>query len=352
MTGAVNGAVTVLRLGGYTVRVDRRAAVVAGAALVVALLTLVASLVVGDYPLPLSDVLSVVTGGEGATRRSAYVVWQLRMPRALAAIVVGAAFGLSGAIVQRLVRNPLASPDVVGINAGAAVVAVVLVVLFAAGPVPTALGSAAGALATAALVYVLSRRRGISGYRLVLIGIGVTAALMSVIAYVLNVANVYAAQQAAIWLSGSLIGRSWGHVLPVAAVLAVGIPVALRLAAALRTLELGDDLALALGTRVERARGGLLLVAVVLAAAATAAAGPIAFIALAAPQITRRLVHGRGLALVACAAVGAALLGLADLVARRVLAPVELPVGVLTAVLGAPFLVWLLARANRTGRTG
>ncbi|MFR9806547.1 FecCD family ABC transporter permease [Pseudonocardia sp. RS010] len=343
---------TVLRLGGFIVRVHRRAAVVSTAALVVAVLTLVASLVFGDYPLPLSDVLTVLAGGEGATRRGAYVVWQLRMPRALGAIMIGAAFGLSGAIVQRLVRNPLASPDVVGINAGAAVVAVVLVVFFAAGPLPTALGAAAGALGTASLVYLLSRRRGISGYRLVLIGIGVTAALTSVIAYVLNVANVYIAEQAAIWLSGSLIGRSWGHVLPVVAVVAVGIPVALRLAAALRTLELGDDLAVALGTRAERARGALLLVAVVLAAAATAAAGPIAFVALAAPQITRRLVHGRGLALVASAAVGGALLGVADFVARRVLAPVELPVGVLTAVLGAPLLVWLLARENRTGRTG
>jgi iron complex transport system permease protein len=342
--------VKTLRLGPYSVRIVPRAAAVTAAALLVGLLSLVGALVLGDYPLPLSDVVTVLAGGEGATRRSAYVVWQLRMPRALGAVVIGAAFGLSGAIVQRIVRNPLASPDVVGINAGAAVVAVVLVVLFAAGPLPTALGAAAGALVTALLIYVLSRRRGVTGYRLVLVGIGVTAALMSVVAYVLNLANIYTAEQAAIWLSGSLNGRSWGHVLPVLAVLVVGVPVALRLAAALRALEMGDDLAVALGTRAERARSGLLLVAVLLAAAATAAAGPIAFVALAAPQIARRLAPG--LALVTSAAVGAALLGLADLAARRVLAPVELPVGVLTAVLGAPFLVWLLAGANRSGRTG
>ncbi|ODU07289.1 MAG: hypothetical protein ABS81_01990 [Pseudonocardia sp. SCN 72-86] len=340
------------RIGRFSVRVVPRAARVTVAALAVCVAALLASLVFGDYPMPLSDVASVLTGGTGSARRSAYVVWQLRMPRALGAVVIGAAFALSGAIVQRIVRNPLASPDVVGINAGAAVVAVVMVVLFAAGPLPTALGAAAGALVTAVVIYLLSRRRGVSGYRLVLIGIGVTAALMSVVAYVLNIGNIYAAEQAAIWLSGSLAGRSWGHVLPVLAVLAVGLPLALRLAAGLRALELGDDLAVALGTRAERARGGLLLVAVLLAAAATAAAGPIAFVALAAPQIARRLVADQGLALMTSAAVGGALLACADLAARRVLAPVELPVGVLTAVLGAPFLVWLLARANRAGRTG
>ncbi|WP_422771395.1 iron chelate uptake ABC transporter family permease subunit [Plantactinospora sp. WMMC1484] len=164
--------------------------------------------------------------------------------------------------------------------------------------------------------------------------------------------NVYTAEQAAVWLSGSLAGRSWGHVLPVVLAVAVLLPVALRLAASLRALELGDDLALALGTRAEPARVGLLATAVVLAAVATAAAGPIAFVALAAPQLARRLVRERGLALVTSAAVGAALLGCADLAARRALAPTELPVGVLTTVLGAPLLVWLLSRANRVGRTG
>jgi iron complex transport system permease protein len=348
----VSVAGPVLRLAGRTVRVDPRAVAMTAAALVVALAALIGSLVLGDYPLPLSDVIAVLGGGQGSTRRSAYVVWQLRLPRALDAVVIGAAFGLSGAIVQRIVRNPLASPDVVGINAGAAVVAVIMAVVFAAGPLPVALGALAGALVTAVSVYLLSRRRGVTGYRLVLIGIGISAALTSVTAYVLNTTNIYTAEQASIWLSGSLAGRSWGHVLPVLVVVAVGMPVALRPAAALRTLELGDDLALALGTHAERARAGLLLVAVVLAAAATAAAGPIAFVALAAPQITRRLVRERGSALVTSAAVGGALLALADLVARRVLAPVELPVGVLTAVLGAPFLVWLLARANQLGRTG
>ncbi|MFG1992768.1 FecCD family ABC transporter permease [Actinoplanes sp. NPDC048988] len=331
---------------------DRRAVVVTVVALLVGLGALLVSLTRGDYPMPLSDVLTVLAGGDGATRRSAYVVLELRLPRALGAIAVGAAFGLSGAIVQRVVRNPLASPDIIGINAGAAAVAVFLIVVLAAGPQTVAVGALAGAAATAAAIYLLSRRRGVTGYRLVLVGIGVTAMLTSVTAYLLNTANIYTAEQASIWLTGSLAGRSWGQVAPVVAAVVLLLPVALGLAAPLRALELGDDLALALGVRAERARAALLLTAVALAAVATAAAGPIAFVALAAPQIARRLVRERGLALLPSAAVGAALLSLADLAARRVLAPAELPVGVLTTVLGAPFLIWLLAGANRIGRTG
>ncbi|MFF0380552.1 FecCD family ABC transporter permease [Actinoplanes missouriensis] len=333
-------------------RVHPRAAVVSLSALLVALAATIASLTMGDYPMPLTDVVTVLAGGDGSTRRSAYVILELRLPRALGALAVGAAFGLSGAIVQRVVRNPLASPDIIGINAGAGAAAVFLVVVVAAGPVAVASGALTGALATAVAIYLLSRRRGVTGYRLVLVGIGITAMLTSVTAYLLNTADVYTAEQAAIWLSGSLAGRSWGHVLPVLLAVAALLPVALRLAASLRALELGDDLALALGTRAEPARVGLLATAVALAAVATAAAGPIAFVALAAPQLARRLVRERGLALVTSAAVGAALLACADLAARRVLAPAELPVGVLTTVLGAPLLIWLLARANRIGRTG
>ncbi|MEV4349650.1 iron chelate uptake ABC transporter family permease subunit, partial [Actinoplanes sp. NPDC049596] len=247
-------------------RADRRAVVVTVAALLVALAALLVALTRGDYPMPLSDVLSVLAGGEGATRRSAYVVLSLRLPRALGAIAVGAAFGLSGAIVQRVVRNPLASPDIVGINAGAAAVAVFLIVVLAAGPRTVAVGALAGALATAAAIYLLSRRRGVSGYRLVLVGIGVTAMLTSVTAYLLNTANIYTAEQASIWLTGSLAGRSWAQVAPVVVAVAVLLPVALRLAGPLRALELGDDLALALGVRAERARAALLLSAVALAA--------------------------------------------------------------------------------------
>ena len=329
-----------------------RAAAVATVAALVALAATVASLTTGDYPMPLSDVLAVLTGGNGSTRRSGYVILELRLPRALGAVAVGAAFGLSGALVQRVVRNPLASPDIIGVNAGAGVVAVFLVVVVAADTAVVTAGALAGALTTAGAIYLLSRRRGVTGYRLVLVGIGVTGMLTSVTAYLLNIANVYTAEQAAVWLTGSLAGRSWAHVGPVLAALAVLLPVTLLLARPLRALELGDDLARALGFRAEAARAVLLAVAAALAAVATAAAGPIAFIALAAPQLARRLVRERGLALITSAAVGAALLACADLAARRLLAPAELPVGVLTTVLGAPLLIWLLARAGRIGSGG
>jgi iron complex transport system permease protein len=247
----------------------------------------------------------------------------------------------------------LATPDIIGINAGSALAAVLLIVVAAIDdPLVIAAGAMVGALLTAAAIYGLAYRRGVNGYRLVLIGIGVTAGLASLTAYLLTTADLYTAGRAAVWLSGTLAGRSWGQILPVLVAMSVLVPAALGLAHSLRALELGDELARALGTRVDLARLGLLLVGVLLAGVATAAAGPVAFIALAGPQIARRLVRERGLALMTSAACGAALLSVADLIARRLFAPVELPVGVLTAVLGAPLLIWLLARANRVGSGG
>jgi iron complex transport system permease protein len=339
------------RVGGRSSRTDGRPIVmVAGS--VVALVGLCASLVLGDYPIAVGDVLSVLGGGTGSARRTAYVVLQLRVPRAVGAVVVGAGFGLAGAIFQRVVRNPLATPDIIGINAGSALAAVLLIVVAAIDdPLVIAAGAMVGALLTAAAIYGLAYRRGVNGYRLVLIGIGVTAGLASLTAYLLTTADLYTAGRAAVWLSGTLAGRSWGQILPVLVAMSVLVPAALGLAHSLRALELGDELARALGTRVDLARLGLLLVGVLLAGVATAAAGPVAFIALAGPQIARRLVRERGLALMTSAACGAALLSVADLIAR-LFAPVELPVGVLTAVLGAPLLIWLLARANRVGSGG
>jgi iron complex transport system permease protein len=349
---ALAGATGTVRIGRFSVRPHRRPVVVALVALLVSVGVTVVSMVVGDYPIPVGDVATVLAGGSGGARRTAYVVLELRLPRALGAVAVGASFGLAGAVFQRLARNPLASPDVIGVNAGAAAGAVLLLVVLAAGPLLVACGAFAGAALTSAATYLLAYRRGVTGYRLVLVGIGISAMLTSVTAYLLTTADLYTANRAAVWLTGTLAGRSWAHVAPVLAALAVLTPVALALSHALRALELGDELATALGTRVERARLSLLLIGVALAAVATAAAGPIAFVALAGPQIARRLTQDRGLALGASAACGAALLAAADLAARRVLAPTELPVGVLTTVLGAPLLIWLLVRARRLGDVG
>ncbi|HEY8544464.1 MAG TPA: iron chelate uptake ABC transporter family permease subunit [Acidimicrobiales bacterium] len=334
----------------WSTRVDPRAVLVTLVLLVATLAVLVSSLTVGDYPLPVADVVRSLLGDqEGGSH---FIVWTLRLPRGLTAVLVGAAFGASGAIFQRLVRNPLASPDIVGVNAGAALAAAWMVIIAGRSGLPVTAAAVTGAVLAAAAVYGLAYRRGLAGYRLVLVGIGVSAFLMAGTEYLLTRGEIYEVQRAVVWLTGSLNGRSWDHVRPVSWALAVLLPAALVLARQLRLLELGDDLARSLGGRVEQTRALLLLVGVGLAATATAAAGPVTFVALAAPQIARRLVGRSTLGLLPAAACGALLLVAADLVGRRLFAPTELPVGVITGVVGAPYLLYLLARSNRVGTGG
>jgi iron complex transport system permease protein len=303
------------------------------------------SLTVGDFPIGLSDVVATLLGN-GADDFD-FIVRTLRLPRALTGLAVGAAFGMSGAIFQRLASNALASPDIIGVNAGAAVAAVfAIVVVHADGTTVTAM-ALAGAAVTAAATYLLAYRKGITGYRLILVGIGVSSVLMAIVQYLLTRAKIYDAQQAVVWLVGSLNGRGWDDLRPMAVTLAIVVPIVAVVARQLRVLELGDDAARGLGGCVERSRGALLLCGVALAAVATASAGPIGFVALIAPQITRQLVGGRALGLFPAAAGGALLVVSADLVARRLFAPTELPVGVVTAVLGAPYLLYLIARSSR-----
>lgn len=337
-------------VGGFSTRVDGRAVVVTVAVLAAALAVFVWSLTVGDFPLPVGDVVRSLLGDQNGG--SHFIIWTLRLPRGLTALLVGAAFGLSGAIFQRLVRNPLASPDLIGVNAGAAFGAVCVVILVEGKGTTVTAAALAGAVVTSLAVYLLAYRRGISGYRLVLVGIGVSAFLVAGTEYLLTRGEIYEVQRAVVWLTGSLNGRSWDHVRPVSWALVVLVPTALVLARQLRLLELGDDLARSLGGRIERTRGLLLLVGVGLAATATAAAGPVTFVALAAPQIARRLVGRSSLGLLPAAACGALLMVAADLIGRRVFAPTELPVGVVTGVVGAPYLLYLLARSNRVGTGG
>lgn len=337
------------RLGAST-RVHGRAIWVTLVVLGVTMVVFAWSLSVGDFPIPITDVLASLVGA--GSDDADFIVRTLRLPRGLTALLVGASFGLSGAIFQRIARNPLASPDIIGINAGAAAAAVFTIVVLGGSSVEITFGALAGAVVTAALIYALAYKKGVTGYRLVLVGIGITAMLGSVTSYLMTRAEIFDAQRATVWLTGSLNARGWEHVRPLVVVLAVLVPIAVGLARHLRMLELGDDAAKGLGTRVEGSRSALLLVGVALAAVSTASAGPVAFVALAAPQVARRLVGGRSLALVPAAACGALLMVSADLVARRLFAPIELPVGVFTAVLGAPYLLYLLARANRIGSGG
>jgi iron complex transport system permease protein len=340
----VNG-VLVLRSGRVSVRVPLTSALVAAAAWVLALAVALCAVAVGDYPMPLPDVLATLAGD--GTLVTYDVVVRHRLPRAIVGLLVGAALGIAGTIFQRLARNPLVSPDVIGINAGASAGAVVMIVVVGAGPVAVAAGALAGAATAAVLVHAVAHRGGFSGYRLVLVGIGVSALMNAAAAYLLTRSDRHEALRAATWLVGSVAGRSWPDVVVVAVALAVCVPPVLLLTRQLQLLELGDDLARGLGARVELARPALLACGVGLAALATAAAGPIAFVALVAPQIVRRMLDVRSVGLLPASGIGALVVAAADLAARRLFSPYELPAGVLTAAVGAPVLLYLLVRVAR-----
>ncbi|MBE1532647.1 FecCD family ABC transporter permease [Actinomadura algeriensis] len=312
------------------------------AALVVA--ALCAALAYGDMTIPPADIAAALTGGgDGGTH---FIVVELRLPRALTALLVGLALGMAGAVFQTLLRNPLASPDVIGISAGSSAGAVIASLWFGLGGQALSAAALAGALLAAGGIYALAWRRGVSGHRLVLIGIGAAAGLMSLVSYAMTRAEVTEAQEALQWLTGSLNGRTWTHVWPLLIGAVVLVPATLAAARALPALQLGDDTAKGLGARVERGRLALFGCAVGLVAIATAAAGPVDFVALLAAPIARRLLPGRGAALVPSALTGAVIVLAADFAAQHAVA-VQFPVGVVTALIGAPFLLWLLTRVNR-----
>lgn len=334
---------------GISLRADPRAIAVTAALLTSTFVVFAWSMTVGDFPVPIRDVVSILVGGSGEGGAD-FIIRDLRLPRALLGVAVGAAFGLAGALFQRVADNPLASPDIIGINSGAAAAAVAIIVLWAGTADQITAGALAGGIGTAVAIFLLAYRSGITGYRLVLVGIGVSALLRAVVAYLLTRAQVVDATRASVWMVGSLNGRGWDDLWPVVIALVVGLPVAMAWARQLRMLELGADTAIGLGGAVQRTQAVMLLVGVALAALATAAAGPIVFVALAAPQIAKRLTGVRTVGLLPAAATGALLLLASDLLARRLFAPTEIPVGIVTGVLGAPFLLYLLAVGNRIGR--
>ena len=345
-----------LRVGPVSWPLRPRSVTAALALLGATVLLMALSMRLGDIPMSLPEVFRAITG-DGTDH---FVVMQLRLPRALTGAGVGAALALSGAIVQAIARNPLASPDILGVTTGASVTVVAIIV--AAGntwggvsgalaevgvPAAALLGGLVGALA----VYLLAWRGGMDGYRLVLVGIGVSAICTNLKFWLLTVGDVNDSGRAMVWISGSLNGRGWEHVVPIAIALAVLVPPALLGTASLGALRFGDDTVTGLGVRTNLARGLMILAAVLLAATATAAAGPIAFVALAAPQIALRLAGAAQPPLIVSALTGAVLTVGADLVARVAFSPVELPVGVVTAVIGAPYLIYLLIRVRRKART-
>ena len=316
--------------------------------LILAALTLAVTawaLALGDYPLTMAQVWAALTNDPDAGfARTVVVEW--RAPRAVAAAVFGAALGASGAVFQSLTRNPLASPDIIGFSAGSYTGALIVIILIHGTYLQLAGGAIVGGMLTAALVYVLAWRRGVQGFRLIIVGIAVSAILGSFNTWLMLTAELEVAISAAVWGAGSLNGTGWTQAAYGSVIIGLLLLAMVALAPALAQLALGDDAAKATGTRAEPVRLAVMVIGVALVAVVTAAAGPITFIALAAPQIARRLARTPGVTVAPAAFTGALLLAGADITAQHLL-PVTLPVGVVTVVVGGAYLVWLIIREVR-----
>ncbi|MFE0821522.1 FecCD family ABC transporter permease [Streptomyces sp. NPDC058847] len=306
----------------------------------------VTTLMAGHTFYPPEDVLRVVMGEQ--VPGASFTVGTLRLPRAVLALTAGFSFGMAGVTFQTMLRNPLASPDIIGISAGASAAAAIGIVTFSLSGTEVSALAIAAALGVALLVYTLAFRDGVAGTRLILIGIGVAALLDSVTSYVLSQAAEWDLQEAMRWLTGSLNGTTWEETVPAVLAVLVLAPVLLSKERDLSALGLGDDTASALGVRVERTRVTVIVAAVGLIAFATAAAGPIAFVAFLSGPIAARLTGTGGSLLVPAGLVGALLVLVADFTGQYAF-DTRYPVGVVTGILGAPYLVYLIVRTNRAG---
>lgn len=325
-----------------------RTAVVTAVLAVLALAVAVLMLGVGDYQVSVPNVLRALVDPGAGFDRTVVVEW--RLPRIATALCVGACLGLSGAIFQSLTDNPLGSPDVIGFSTGAYTGAIVTLTVLGLGLAATTAGALVGGLGTAAVVYLLAFRGGVLGFRLIIVGIGVTAMLSAANTWLLLRASAENALEASLWGAGSLSLTDGGDAVTAAVTLLVLGAAVIALAPTLRQIELGDDTARAHGLRLEPYRLALIAVGVALVAIPTAVAGPIAFVALASPQIAKRLTRSPGLPLTASAAFGSLVLVLADGCAEYVLSG-GVPVGSVTIVVGGCYLLWLLVRESRRKQT-
>ncbi|MEV2254068.1 iron chelate uptake ABC transporter family permease subunit [Streptomyces sp. NPDC050147] len=334
--------------GGLSFRLDVRTAVVVAVLILAALVASVVLIGTGDFPIPAADVIRTLLGNGDAGQE--FIINDLRLPRVLVGLLVGAALGLGGAIFQSISRNPLGSPDILGLGQGSTAGALIMIVLFQGSAVQVAGGALVGGLATGFAIYVLAWKRGVHGFRFVLVGIGVSAFVTAINGYLLTKADIVDAARAVVWMTGSLNGRDWEQVWPLLVLCAILVPLVMTYARPLRMLEMGDDVGYALGVPVERTRIVLMASAVLLTAAATAAAGPVSFVALTAPQLARRLTRSPGPNLLPAMFMGATLLIVADWASQRAFGADQLPVGVVTGVLGGIYLLWLLVIERKAGR--
>lgn len=313
---------------------------------VLALVACAASLLAGGSFLDISSVARALahphSGGDVAT-----IVWQLRMPRVVIAATVGAALSIAGALMQGMLRNPLVDPYLTGVSAGAAAAIALAILAGVAAPVLPALGFVAG-IATALVVAALARRgTGLDAYRLILAGVSISAFFSALIAFAIaRSTSLDAAQQILAWLAGSMAGRGWSDLAFALPYLFIGTVLAAVSIPALNALRIGDVRARTVGLNVERAQWIILASAALLAAASVTLAGMVGFIGLIVPHIARRFVGSDArVTLPACVFLGAALCSIADAIARSIVAPSELPIGVLLAFIGVPAFLYLYARS-------
>lgn len=331
--------------GRLTQRLDLRALLVSALVVAIAIAVALVTLTSGEFQIAVPEVVGALFGQ--ATAKVHMVVVEWRLPRTSLALIMGAALGISGAIFQSLTRNPLGSPDVIGFDSGAYAGALIVIIVLKGTFYAVAGGALLGGIVTALVVYLLAWRGGVQGFRLIIVGIGISAMLNSFNTYLLIRADLEVAMAAAIWGVGSLNGMTLERLAQVCAVLAVLVPAAFFISRPMRQLEMGDDAARSLGVNAEWTRLAMTIVGVALTATVTAAAGPIAFVALAVPQIAMRLTKSAGVALLPSAATGALLLGVADYLAQRAFAPTQLPVGIVTICIGGLYFAWLLMREAR-----
>ncbi len=351
-------------------------------ALCVLLTILLWSLSAGSYTLSPAQVISILLqpqGGYNGGYDGGYdqlVIWDIRLPRIIVGTIAGALLGISGAIFQSIIRNPLASPDVIGFNAGIALGAVVALVIFGATGYGVIFGAISGGIITAILVMGLAwktspvtnhipksvyRRTlfirlwktanayGFIPYRIVLIGIGCAFTITAITNFILTTTDIYRASDAMIWLIGSVGGKTWQSVEIAISGFIILLPWALYLQNSMCNLEMGNDTAISLGVHINRTRISALTLGILLSAVAISVVGPIGFVAFVSGPIARRISATAGITIGLSAIVGAIILTFADLMGRIAIPDLTLSAGIYTAIIGGPYLLWLLSQNIKRG---
>jgi iron complex transport system permease protein len=310
---------------------------------------MVISVSYGEYPISTLDVVKTLLGLPTSNQDYAFVINTLRLPRTIVAFLVGVGLAIAGTITQSITRNPLAAPEIIGVNAGATLAAVSLLVLLPNAPVSLLPFAAfGGALTVALLIYLLAWQGGSSPIRLILIGIGFDLIVGALTDIMITFGDIDTVSQALVWLAGSVYGRTWSQVMALIPWIMIFGLMALLLTRELNTLNLGDEVARGLGSQVEWQRGLLLLTSVALAGASVATAGAVGFVGLMSPHLGRQLVGASHEGLLPVSAmIGGMLVVIADLLGRVLFAPLELPCGIITAAIGAPYFVYLLIQTRQ-----